>query len=115
MVIQKRQCPIYWTIYSFQENYSGSDLRIALIQVNKYVQPRDAFDVHAKQLLCTAVKISECLYASCDKRTPKTVLQLYNSSWLHHKLCKTLFSQPHSVSYDKMLSSCVSGSWTETM
>ena len=33
---------------------------------------------------------------------PKTVLQLYNSSWLHHELCKTLFSQPHSVTYDKM-------------
>ena len=54
-----------------------------------------------KVLLSTAVKISECLYSSDLKRTPKTVLQLYNCSWLHHELCKCLFSKPKEISYEK--------------
>ena len=36
-----------------------------------------------------------------SKRTPKTVLQLYNATWLHHEHCKTLFPQPREVTYDK--------------
>ena len=85
-----------------QNGYSGSDLRIALIQLNKYVQSKDTFHLNVKQLLSTAAKISECLYASCSKRTPKAVLQLYNATWLHHELCKTLFPRPHTITYEKM-------------
>ena len=51
--------------------------------------------------MSTAVKISERLYSSDVKRTPKTVLQLYNCSWLHHELCKCLYSKPKEISYEK--------------
>ncbi len=64
-------------LYSKKQNgYSGSDLRIALIETNKLVQFQYE---NIKKLLSTAVKMSECLYALCDKRTPKSVLQLYNT------------------------------------
>ena len=72
---------------------SGSDLRVALIEVNNLLQYQEVSD-DVKVLLSTAVKISERLYSSDLKRTPKTVLQLYNCSWLHHELCKCLFSKP---------------------
>jgi len=44
----------------------------------------------------TGVKISEIwdFYAREEKRTPKTVLQLYNCTWLHHELCQKLFANP---------------------
>ena len=51
----------------------------ALIEVNNLVHVQDfSIDVDIQLLLATAVKISECLYSSSDKRTPKTILQLYN-------------------------------------
>ena len=52
-------------------------------------------------MLATAVKISERLYSSSDKRTPKTIMQLYNCTWLHHELCKILFVTPKDISYGK--------------
>lgn len=85
-----------------QNGYSGSDVRIAVIEVHKHVHFSDDIDDSVKQLLSTAVKISQCLYASCGKRTPKTILQLYNATWLHHELCKTLFSKPREITYDKL-------------
>ena len=68
-----------------QNGYSGSDLRICLIELDCLVQ---SFDVRedVKLLLKTAVQISKTLYSSDDKRSPKTILQLYNCTWLHHEL-----------------------------
>ena len=85
-----------------QNGYSGFDVRIAVIDAHKHVHFSDDIDETVKQLLSTAVKISQCLYASCGKRTPKTILQLYNATWLHHELCKTLFSKPREITYDKL-------------
>ena len=51
--------------------------------------------------MSTAVKISERLYSSALQRTPKTVFQFYNCSWLHHELCKCLFSKPKEIPYEK--------------
>ena len=78
----------------------GSDLRVALIEVNNLIQCQDV-DEEIHLLLSTAVKISERLYSSCDKRTPKSILQLYNCTWLHHELCKSLFTKPNDISYGK--------------
>ena len=83
-----------------QNGYSGSDQRVALIELNNLIQCQTVSD-KKKLLLSTAVKISELLYSSDNKRTPKSVLQLYNCTWLHHELCKTLFSKPKEVSYEK--------------
>ena len=83
-----------------QNGYSGSDLRVALIETNNLLQSQHV-EEELKLLLITAVKISECLYSLCDTRTPKTVLQLYNCAWLHHELCKLLFTSPKEISYEK--------------
>ncbi len=82
-----------------QNGFSGSDLRVALIEVNNLIQGQD-FGEYIKLLLAIAVKISECLYSSSDKRTPKTILQLYNCTWLH-ELCEFLFVTPKDISYGK--------------
>ena len=83
-----------------QNGYSGSDLRVALIETNNLLQSQHV-EEELKLLLITAVKISERLYSLCDTRTPKTVLQLYNCAWLHHELCKLLFTSPKEISYEK--------------
>ncbi len=84
-----------------QNGYSGSDLRICLIELDCLVQSLDV-RVDVKLLLRTAVQISKIFYSSDDKRSPKTILQLYNCTWLHHELCKSLFPTPKEISYDKL-------------
>ena len=79
---------------------SGSDTRVVLLEVNNLLQCKNVSE-DIKMLLITAVKISERLYSSDDKRTPKSVLQLYNCTWLHHELCKSLFTQPKELTYGK--------------
>lgn len=59
-------------------------------------------DVNAmiQELLGTIVKISELLYANDMSRTPKAVLQLYNTTWLHHELCCHLIPNPRKQTSD---------------
>ena len=47
-----------------------------------------------KELLNTIIRISELLYSFSSKRTPKTVLRLYNITWFHHELCCHFLSNP---------------------
>ena len=88
-------------LYSKKKNgYSGSDLRLALIETYKLLYFQQT-DQQIKILLSTAVKISEILYSTYEKRTPKSILQLYNCTWLHHEICKSIFTNPHDTSYTK--------------
>ncbi len=80
--------------------YSGRDLRIALIETCKLFQTMIDVNEELKTLLTTAVKISEILYSQDDKRTLKSILQLYNCTWLHYELCKQFFCSPREVSYE---------------
>ena len=73
--------------------FTGADLSVALLEVYKLLHYLDV-QAEVKLLLQTAAKISEILYASEDKQTPKAVLQLYNCTWMHHKLCLHLFFDP---------------------
>ena len=75
-------------------------MRLTLIEVNNVLQPLD-ISKEIKLLLFTAVKISECLYASNEERSPKKVLQLHNACWLHHELCKVIFVSPKRMTYEK--------------
>jgi hypothetical protein len=56
-------------------------------------------------MLSTAVKISEILYSEDEKRTPKSILQLYNCTWLHHELCRAIFTALHDISYPRLFGS----------
>ena len=73
--------------------FTGADLSVALLEVYKLLHYLDV-QAEVKLLLQTAAKISGILYASEDKQTPKAVLQLYNCTWMHHKLCLHLFFDP---------------------
>lgn len=83
-----------------QNGYSGSDVRIALIEIHKFIISKyiNSSIVH---LLSTAVKVCEIMYALDTQRSPRSVLQLYNLTWLHHELCKSLFVKFHEVTHDK--------------
>ncbi len=79
-------------------------MRVALIKVYlKLVKLLDVSD-KIKQLLCTIVKMSQILYLADSLRTPKTVLQLYNTSWLHHELCRELIPKPKDRLYMEHIS-----------
>ncbi len=88
---------------TLKDGSSGVRMRVALIKVYlKLVKLLDvSLDVSEKikQLLCTIVKISQILYLTDSLRTPKTVLQLYNTSWLHHELCRELIPKPKDRLY----------------
>lgn len=92
-------------LYSKRQNgYSGSDLRAALLQTYKLLYFQDV-DSSIKMLLSTVVKISEVLYSADDKRTSKSILQLYNCTWMHHELCKSIFTNLHEISYPRLFGS----------
>lgn len=56
-------------------------------------------------MLSTVVKISEILYSSDDKRAPKTILQLYNCTWMHHELYKCIFTRLHEITHARLFGS----------
>ena len=45
------------------------------------------------------------LYARESARTPRTILQLYNCTWVHHELCSKLFPSTHKISREKLFGS----------
>ena len=50
----------------------------------------------------TALDISELLYAEEAKRSPKGILRLYNSTWLHFELCSESLFSTTTVSHRRM-------------
>jgi hypothetical protein len=62
--------------------------------LNLYLNLRQQqVDKHILNLLETAIRMS---YLPAEKRTQRRVLQLYNCTWLHHELCKDLFTHLHA-------------------
>lgn len=70
----------------------GADYRVTLIQVYLYLSERNV-SPKIIQLLKTAVCISKMLYLPESCRHPRHILQLYNTTLLHHDLCRDLFVQ----------------------
>ena len=54
-----------------------------------------------KSLLQTIVTISEILHSKDAVRSPRKLLKLYNSCWLHMELCAQLFQTPPKISRTK--------------
>ncbi len=80
-----------------KQKVSGAILRVALIKVFLRFHNHPDITQETKALLETAVKISELMYSTDSQRSPKSVLQLYNCSWLHHELFSTLITSPKNV------------------
>ena len=56
-------------------------------------------------LMESAVRIAEVSYLAEHKRTPRSVLLLYNCTWYHHELLLSLIPHPHSITYQKLFGS----------
>ncbi len=87
---------------SLKEAPSGAVIRIAIIQTFLKLLKLQNVENKVKELLGTLVKISQILYLPDSCRTPTTVLQLYNVTWLHHELCCELIPTPHTQTRDRM-------------
>ena len=55
----------------------------------------------------TVVRVSGIMYATEAKRSPRTVLQLYNLMWLHRELCSDLFPTTKHISRDRLFGSYI--------
>ena len=77
-----------------KDKTSGALFQAAAIKLLLKLHKTPSVDPMLLPLLITAVRILEILYLKDSKRTPKTVLQLYNCSWLHHELCNHFLSDP---------------------
>ncbi len=86
---------------TIKETSSGVHLRVAVIKIHLKLLNLKDVDDDIKLLLTTIVKISELLYLPEIQRNPKTVLQLYNVTWLHHELCCKLIPTPKTQSREK--------------
>ena len=83
---------------------TGADYRLAIIHVYAMLR-QTSIDPNIVKLLETIVLISEILYSNDSKRTPRQILQLYNTTWLQHELCSHLFHTPKAISRGKLFGS----------
>ena len=74
-----------------KQKANGAVLRTAAIKLLIKLLNSTA-DTSVVNLLETIVRTSHLLYMPESRRSPKMVLRLYNCTWLHHELCKQLFS-----------------------
>ena len=84
-----------------KDKKSGADMRRVVIQI--YLLLKD-LDCSSKILLLlqTIIKIGEILYSRENTRSPRQLLQLYNSCWLHMELCSDLFPVTKKITRSKM-------------
>ena len=69
-----------------KQKVSCAFLRVAAIKLLAKLNDQD-IDPLLLALVSTIVRVSEILYSGDSKRTPKSLLQLYNLTWYHHELC----------------------------
>ena len=87
-----------------KQNVSGAFLRVAAFKLLIKLQNHSAHvDKFLLALVNTVVRISELIYLFDLKRTPKTILQLYNVTWYHHELFCHFLSNPKHQSRSHFL------------
>ena len=87
-----------------KDKKTGADYRLASMHVLALLRRRN---VHKNivQLLESIVAMSEILYSTDDKRSPRQILRLYNTTWLHHELCSHLFPNPQNIPRTRLFAS----------
>ena len=95
-----------------KDTKTGADYRLAAIHQLSLLHRLSAPHKVIK-LMETVVVISELLYSDDSKRSPQTVLRLYNTTFLHHKLCKALFQETKKTLW--VTSTCTCCSCTSTV
>ena len=79
----------------------GGDYRLAAIHILALVRNSNC-PGEVLQLMESIVEISELLYADDTKRTPKSILRLFNLTSIHFELCVKLLSKTSTISHQKM-------------
>ena len=82
----------------------GADCRLTAIHLLSLLKQSPA-QKNVVRLIETIVSIAELLYSDDTKRSPQAVLKLYNSTFLHHELCKILFEGTTQISHRKLFGS----------
>lgn len=75
-------------------------MRRVIIQLFLMLRETD-FSEKIIALLQTIVTISGIVYSKDIARSPKQLLKLYNSCWIHMELCSELFYSPKKMSRTK--------------
>ena len=94
----KEQCQRLLDTAIPKQKVSGAVLRTACMKLFLKLLQHNEVNPLVVQLEQTAVKISDIFYCHEVKWAPKTVLQLYNVTWLHHELCVHLIHSPKQQS-----------------
>ena len=86
-----------------KEKVTGADLRATAIVLCKFLSGKVSTEIEA--FIESAVRIAQLSYLADEKRTPRSILQLYNCTWYHHELLLSLIPQPHSITCQKLFGS----------
>ena len=79
-----------------KDTYRGCDYRLSLITV--YERIKEKIPSEIRELLYTLKEISRLAYQKSVKRSPKTILRLYNMSFLHASRCQQVFGKSPKLS-----------------
>lgn len=84
-----------------KEKKSGADLRRVVIQIYLLLKDLECSS-RVILLLQTIIKMGEIAYSLDSHRSPRQLLQLHNSCWLHMELCRGLFGNPKKITRSRM-------------
>ena len=87
-----------------KDSKTGADYRLATLHVLALFR-RQTVHTNICNLLETIVTMSEILYSTDNKRSPRQILRLYNTTWLHHELCNHLFPCPRHIPRTRLFAS----------
>eukprot|EP00111_Clytia_hemisphaerica_P000865 TCONS_00002532-protein len=74
-----------------KDKYRGCDYRISVISV--YSRMRSKFSTETEELLYTLKEICRLSYLQSTDRSSKTILRLYNMTFLHYLRCLEIFGE----------------------
>lgn len=83
-----------------KEKAKGSDYRHAAVLLLLCLLQQKQ-DNSISTILQTVVEISEIMYSTDDKRSCKSILRLYNLTWIHAEKCVEVFHTPRKMSREK--------------
>ena len=89
------------TVDLHKEKKTGADYRLLIIHILALLRKNNSPE-KVCQLLETLVAISHLIYIDDSKRTPKTILKLYNTTWLHFELVRELIPEPRHITKRKL-------------
>ena len=84
-----------------KEKKRGCDYRLTAILLVLHLIAND-IETPVTHILRTIVEITDIMYSPEWKRSPKSILRLYNLTWLHGTACIALFHHPKYLTGEKM-------------